>query len=297
MPIGRASTIVLILCAGFLLIAAWFGYTLLESDHCRKDKLIKMNEIHIQVLHTKIGNRERVIEYIPNMLTWTINILAPMNRRLRHEAITPTIRQTLFSLTTLGNNLLIKGPVIDEFDTNEYYDVSFPGDWFDYSSMIVKHWQSTLPEGIQPVYNYRDPQIFFHGRKSNPYNQFKRKGYWMDDYRQQLWTVALTNKMYAIKWVFTESTQSIAYGIGYVVVYKFKHEHHKQCIIRKLNWNDPEWSRQTNYIKARYKFYHVDTICEASKYPDAYVFSRTAQKGNCPLQIARVYRIHFKNYI
>ena len=88
------------------------------------------------------------------------------------------------------NDLTIKGPVTDAYDGNQYYDVTFPGYWFDYSSIILKHWQTNLPDGIQPTYSYLHPQIFFNGRTNNPYNEkWIKKGYWTDSKdTESLWT-------------------------------------------------------------------------------------------------------------
>ena len=194
------------------------------------------------------------------------------------------------------NDLDIMGPVFDA-DGHEYYDVTFPAYWFDYSGIIVKHWQSTLPDGILPVYDIHDPQIFFNGRRNNPYDEvWKKKGYWTDGkHYHSLWTVALTNKAWSMWWIYGFSNYiRLHSGFGYIVVYKFKNKSENdecQTIPDTIGDTVPRSMERANYVIARIGFWNKDDY----KYPDAYVFTAAAQKGNCELEIARVYRIRFKD--
>ena len=268
----------------WILFVLWFLIGLEQpiGYHCHNATPNELTEKRISLSNRMLTHMKRILRE-----------LGPMNNVLHRQPVSTT---KSYQSAGRRNELVIKGPVIDPLDGNEYYDVTFPDYWFDFTTNIVQHWQSTLPNGIEPVYNYLHPQIFFHGRSSNPYLQLREKGLWMDDGYQSLWTVALTNKMYALKWVYDVSIQSIADGIGYVVVYRFKNRDHQRCKIKQMRMDNSKWwSENANYIKARYDFYFFD-ICETFKYPDAYVFTQTAQQTNCPLEIARVYRIHFENY-
>ena len=158
-------SVISILISCFLLLSALFYHSFIGRK--RSQILKNYSQRNKDYIFGHIGHSH----YIPVNYFYFPAASIPTSAISYHEPIKNDPK--------LFHDLNIEGPISDA--GNEYYDVTSPNYLFDYSENIVKHWQSTLPHGIKPVYNYRHPQIFFNGRMNDPYNPiFKARGFWTD---------------------------------------------------------------------------------------------------------------------
>ena len=97
-------------------------------------------------------------------------------------------------------------------------------------------------------------------------------------------------------WIFDESSFiEPNNGIGYIAVFKLKNKNNKCKTITTMDVGSVLSAKleRANHVIGRVGFWASDEV----KYPDSYIFTETAQKGNCQLEIVRVYRIYIKNQI
>lgn len=225
---------------------------------------------------------------------------APARMPSQYQTLINNVPMTLYvdSSKYAGfiDSLEILGPVRDPIDGLTYYDIAWPQNpaFLDrqlIGDRIVQHWQSTLPEGIQPTYPVRYPQIFVNGRVSNPYHDLAKYGHLIDSgpNRHNLWTVALTDYSTDIK-------ECIVFRWRYVTIFRLKPGRNSDIIHQtdNIDLHVPYRLRNDRRILGRLKFANV---YGSDKHPDAYAFTPTAQKaGNAPIEILRVYRYQYNKY-
>ena len=187
----------------------------------------------------------------------------------------------------------ISGPIVDKHNGFEYYDVVWPTSyviWDVYNSdVIVDHWINTLPPHVQPSYSYLAPKIFFHGRKTDPYLSFMQAGYFADDGRSSLWTVAITYYSRDIRWCEQPWNR-------FVVVFKLrqdKGDKDELLITNQIKTDVPLKFLFATQILGRVGYQYQNAQGDQDiTHPDSYVFTRDAQLfGNAPIEISRVYRL------
>lgn len=168
-----------------------------------------------------------------------------------------------------------------------YFDVMLSA-CDDWRIMVVNHWKATHPPGTNVLYPELAPEIFFHGRASDPFTDLARDGYLHDTGQyKSLWTVGMTD--YSTDISLTSGPVIYRYLVvfklikpsmsrGYVTLQRVRHQ-----IPRRMEKETRIIGRVWKPVGALYGVAH----------PDAYIFTREAQKiENNPLAILRIYRYH-----
>lgn len=211
------------------------------------------------------------------------------------------VRQPIKRLQSIKSNYIVRAsrdpadsicigeppPTISAATDGIYYDV-----WLcindPWSSIITTHWLNNLPPGVEATYSETAPEIFFHGRDTDPFNDLARDGYLHDSGGfQSLWTVGTTDFRDDCRNNCEIQLTRGPFIHDYLVVFKLRNVSgiRESITFQKIGHNVPEHLKKEKRIIAR--------VWEPGGHPDAYVFTKEGQKPeNNPLDIIRVYRYH-----
>eukprot|EP01084_Bolivina_argentea_P139842 245951_1 len=184
------------------------------------------------------------------------------------------------------------------------------------ASTILKHYENSWMNGSSLFkQNYLSPNVFWHGRETNPNNM----GPWFDDGfggdHQHLWTVILSEYVINIDWCMKYATRPLFTNVfsyqktivsGWIVVFNTRsHQKNKVKIMEFYELENANGSIAVQYeetidIIARIGYpiaisNNQATIArrngfKGAEHPDSYIFTKNAQQRT-NLAILRKYKL------